>query len=170
MQIGGNLVLNNNYDSTQWSTNTNLIQPRLVMNDNGNLVLYNLSNQTFWSSNSSETVKKFKNQAVNKCLESNANGGVVCITCSNSNYQNWVEIKYKDGYSTLMNKANGFYLSDSGNLVSTKAKDGSINQDWLVTGTRIQNRATNKAILANVNGNVYSISPLTGIYQNWNQI
>jgi serine/threonine-protein kinase len=140
------------------------------MQDNGNLVLLNPSNQAFWVSNTPEITKKFQNQATKRCLDSNFNGVVYTLTCNTGLYQNWVIIKYLDGYSTIMNKSTGLYLTVSGSSILTRTRDGTTNQDWRIAGTQLLNRVTNKVLDSNDVGSVYSSTPNTFNYQKWNQV
>ena len=170
MRADGNLVLYNNLNQAQWSSQTylKLAQPRLLMKDDGNLVILNPSNQAFWSSNTYEYTRKFTNQATARCLDSNGNGNVYTLACNTGQYQNWVLVKYLDGYYTIMNRATGLFLTDSGSSVLTRARDGTTSQDWKINGVQILNRATNKALDSNANGNVYTLTANTGNYQKWN--
>ena len=170
MQTDGNLVLYNNLNQAQWSSQTylKLTQPRLVIQDDGNLVILNPSNQSFWSSNTNEYTRKFTNQATSRCLDSNGNGAVYTLTCNRGQYQNWVLVKYLDGYFTIMNRATGLFLTGSGSSVLARARDGTTSQDWKINGVQVVNRFTNKVLDSNSAGNVYTLTPNTSNYQKWN--
>ena len=175
MQASGDLVLYNSLNQAQWSskTNLNLAEPKLVMQNDGNLVLFNRNNQPFWASKSFEITRKFTNQATKKCLSSNSNGAVSTSTCNSAQNQNWVVAKYSDGFSKIKNKASGLYLAnflyDSGSFVSTRAiNDATKNQDWIIIGSQVLNRATNRSLESNSEGMVFSSNMNSGDYQKWN--
>ena len=169
MKTNGNLVIYNNLNQYQWSSQTDLklSQPRLVMQDDGNLVLYNPSDKAFWASNTNEYTRKFTNQATARCLDSNANGEVYTLTCNGGQFQNWAIVKYLDGFFTIMNRATGFYLTDSGSSVLARARDGTTSQDWKINGVQVLNRFTNEVLDSNNDGKVYTLPHNGGNFQKW---
>ena len=138
---------------------------RLVIQNDGNLELRNPSNLLVWASNSKEVTVKFANQNSGNCLE--ANIFVYTQPCSKSSFQNWVQITYVGGYSTLMHKASGLYLNDDGSLVRTVAENKGPSQDWWISGSEIINRFTNQALDTNSMGNVLTSAKNGALSQKW---
>jgi len=132
-RLGYPLVLVNT-----WSWRFTKANSSLLMQNDGNLVLINPKNQIYWVSNTNE----FNN---NFCIYNNCNGFFSSIPCNDQN-KKWVIVNYLDGYSTIMNKATGLFLTDTGSTVLTRANDGTKNQDWYFSGKKITNRASNKKI------------------------
>ena len=171
MQADGNLVLYTQILPIWASQTSNLLtQPRLDMQDDGNLVLYNPSNVPYWASQTASLTLKFKSQATARCLDCNANGNVYTSTCiSGFLNQNWYFERFLGGFFTIMNKATGLYLTDSGSTVLIRAEDGSQNQDWIIdtVTTQFINRATTKALESNAVRNVFSSINTATMYQKW---
>ena len=122
----------------RWGYSTYTNNPRLVLQNDGNLALLNSNNFVYWISGSNEI-------EYSRCLNTGCKSSVSTLPC---NIQNkvWIRVKYLDGYSTYMNKATGLYLTDSGSSILTRAKDGSRNQDWIISDSQLVNRETNKII------------------------
>ena len=154
-----------------WSTKTSqktIKQPRLLMQDDGNLVLYNNSNKTvLWMTSTTESLKKFKNQATNLCLDSNLNGTVRTFACNSSLFQNWIFLKGWEGFFIAINKATGLYLSGNGSLINAKIGDGSLAQDWQLNGLKFLNRLTKRYLDTNSSKIVFGSLSSNTSSQNW---
>ena len=91
------------------------------MQDDGNLVLYNPSNVPFWASQTPSHILKTKSQASSYCLDCNSNGTVYTSTSISIIKQNWLFVRYLDGFYTVMNMETGLYLTDSGRSILIRA-------------------------------------------------
>lgn len=133
MQADGNLVLFNSINQPKWSTNTKLSNPKLAFFFYGTLMIQNAS--TFvWLGNTNYNF-------TNLCLSSD--GNPYLYACDG---QEWYVKNYLDGFSTIMNKNNGLYLTDTASGILTTAGDETMSQDWKISGKQIVNRATNKIL------------------------
>ena len=140
IETGGNLVLFDCLGKALWSTNTNLnlANPMLAIDNDGALRLWDSygiyqGGKVYWTGYSGEF-------GINLCT--NSVNTLVCKTGK----QDWTLANFLDGYSTLQNKLNGLYLTDTGSSVTLKVMDRSASQDWKITDTQIINRATNKVL------------------------